>query len=152
MKPGLAGAAVGINEHQDFKIGRELFNADAEIVDLFTRAGGPAGDDDVSFDARGCGNALDERVCGIAFGSEDKKEFEVLVIEFAEGDEIALEAGFHATARAENSGAGSVKARVGAQAAAHVGEPLDTLPKQEEARGDLENRQKFEESLHATRA
>ena len=44
------------------------------------------------------------------------------------------------------------KPRVGFQAAAHVGEPLNSLPKQVEARGDLDNRQDFKESFHASRA
>jgi len=149
VQPGFAWAAVGVGEDQDFKIGRKLFDGDAKIVDLFAGAGGFAGDDDVGFDARGCGDALDEAVRRIAFGGEDEEYFEILMSEFTERDEIALEAGLHPAARAEDRGARCVEAGVGAQAAAHVGEPLDTLPKQEETRSDLENRQKFEESFHA---
>jgi hypothetical protein len=103
----------------------------------------------MGFHVGGGSDPFDEAVSGIVFGSEDEKDFEILRPEFAEGDEIALEAGFRAAARTEDGGAGSIKSRVGAQASAHVGKPLDTPPKQEEARRDLENRQKFEESFHA---
>ena len=150
VQPGFAGAAVGVNEDEDFEIGRELFDGDAKIVDLFAGGGGLAGDNDVSFDARRGSDALDEAVSRIVFRGEDEEDFEILVSEFAKGDEVALEAGFHAAAGAENGGAGSIKTGVGMQAAAHVGEPLDTLPKQEEAGGDLKNRQNFEESFHAS--
>jgi len=149
VKPRFAWAAVGIGEDQDFKIGRELLDADAEIVDLFAGACGFSGNDNIGFHARRGSDTFDEAVRGIVFGSEDEKNFEILMTEFTERDEITLEAGFHATARAEDGGARSIKTRVGAQAAAHVGEPLDPLPEQEESRGDLENRQIFEESFHA---
>jgi hypothetical protein len=152
VEPCFARAAVGINENKDFKIRRELFDADAKVVDFFAGAGGLAGDDDVGFDARGGGDAFDHAIRGIIFGSEDEKDFKILVSEFAEGDEVALETGFHATARAKDGGTGSIKARVGVQAATHVGEPLNSPPKQEKARGDLKDRQKFEESFHVTRA
>jgi len=152
VKPGSTRAAVRIYKDEHLKIGGELFNTDAEVVHFFAGCGGLSGDDDVSFHAGGRGDALDEAVRGIIFGSEDEKDLEVLMVEFAKRNEIAFEAGFHAAARAEDCGAGSVKARVGVQSAAHVGEPLDALPEQEEPRGDLENRQKFEESFHASRA
>jgi hypothetical protein len=72
--------------------------------------------------------------------------------EFAQGNEIAFEARFHATARADDGGMRGKKPRVGFQAAAHVGEPLNTLPEKVEARGDLNDRQDFKESFHASRA
>src|ERR1700739_2546772 len=152
VKPGLARAAVGVCENQDFKIGRELLNTDAEIVDFFAGACGLSGDDDVGFHMGGCGHPLDEAVGGIILRSEAEKYFEVLMVEFAERNEISFKGGFQAATRAEHGRAGSVKARVGMKAAAHVGEPLDALPEQKEPRGYLENRQKFEESFHASRA
>jgi len=152
VQPGFAGAAVGVNEHEDFEIGRELFNGDAEIVDLFAGAGRLAGDNDVSLDARRSGDALDEAVSRVVFRSEDEEEFEILVSEFGEGDEVALEAGLHAATGTEDGSAGSIKTGVGMQAAPHVGEPLDSLPKQEETGGDLQDRQEFKESFHASRA
>jgi len=150
VQPRFAWPAVGVGEDQNFKIGRELFDADSEIVDFFAGGCGLSRDDDIGFHARGGSDPFDEAVRGIVFGSEDEKDLEILVSEFAERNQIALEAGFHATARAEDGGAWSIKTWIGAQAAAHVGEPLNTLPKQEEARGDLENRQEFKESFHAS--
>jgi hypothetical protein len=152
MQPGFAGPAVGVHKDQDFEIGWELFDTNAEIVDLFAGARWLAGDDNMSFHSRGSGDALHEAVRRIIFGCEDEKNFEILVIEFAERDKIALETGFHTAARAENGGTGGKKTGIGVQAAAHVGEPLDTLPEQEEPCGDLEYCQKFEKSFHASRA
>jgi len=71
------------------------------------------------------------------------------MVEFAEGDEIALKAGLHSPARAKHGGPRGVEARVGLQAATHVNKPLDTLPEEEEACGDLQHRQNGKESLHA---
>lgn len=152
VQPGFSRATVGVNECEHFEVGRKLFDGDAKIVDLLTGSGGFAGDNDVSFDTRRSSDALDEAIRGIVFRSKNEKDFEILVIEFGERDKVALEAGLHAAAGAENGSAGSIKAGVGMQAAAHIGEPLDTLPKQEKARGDLQDRQKFKESFHASRA
>jgi len=102
----------------------------------------------VGFHARGSGNAFNETVGSIVFGGEDKKDFEILVSEFAKGNKISLEAGFDAAAWTEDGGMGSVKAGISVQTASHVREPLDSLPKQEEARGDLKYRQKFKEGFH----
>src|SRR5437879_3984280 len=152
VEPGFAGAAVRIHEDQDFEIGRELFDGDTKIVDLFAGGGGFAGNDDVGFHARRSGDAFNEIVGSIVFGGEDEKDFEILVSEFAKGNKISLEAGFDAAAWTEDGGTGSVKAGIGVQTAAHISEPLDSLPKQEEARGDLKNRQEFKEGFHVSRA
>ena len=152
VQPGFSRATVGVNEYERFEVGRKLFDSDAKIVDLLTGGGWFAGDNDVSLDPRRSSDALDEAVRGIVFRSENEKDFEILVSEFGERDKVALESGLHAAAGAENGSAGSIKAWIGMQAAAHVGEPLDTLPKQEKTRGDLQDRQKFKERFHASRA
>jgi len=66
-----------------------------------------------------------------------KKDFKILMPEFAEETRLRSRPGSNAAARAEDGGAGSIKSGAVAQASAHVGKPLDTLPKQEEARRDL---------------
>ena len=149
VEPSFARATIGIGEDKNLKVGRELFDANAKIVNFFTGACGLSSNDNMGLHAGGGSDAFDEAVSRIVFGSEDEKDLEILMLEFAEGNEITLEAGFHAAARAEDGGAGRIKSGVGAQTSAHVGKPLDTLPKQEESRRDLENRQKFEESFHA---
>ncbi len=101
-------------------------------------------------DAGRCRDAFDGAIGGIFFGSENEKDFVILVVEFAERDQIALEARLHPAARAKDGRARGIETGIRLQTAAHVNEPLDTLPKQEEARGDLEDRQKLEEIFHAS--
>lgn len=152
MEPGFARATIGIGEDQDLELGRELLDADAQVVDLFAAIRGLAGDDDIRFYAGAGGDPLDGGIGGILFRGQDEKDFVVLVIEFAEGDKVALEAGLHAAAGTQDGGARSVETRIGLQTATYVKKPLDSLPEQEDTRSDLENRQKCEESFHAISA
>lgn len=67
MQPGFARAAVGVHKDQDFKIGRELFDGDTEIIDLFAGARGLASNDDMGLHSRGSSDAFHEAVCWIIF-------------------------------------------------------------------------------------
>src|SRR5580704_11944606 len=51
LEPGFPGAAVGISEREEFKIGRELFDGEAEIVALFSALDRGTGDQDVRLGA-----------------------------------------------------------------------------------------------------
>ena len=72
------------------------------------------------------------------------------MVELAQRNEIALQTGFHATARAKNGGARGIEAGVGLQTTTttYIEKPLDPLPEQEKARGNLQDRQRCEQSLH----
>src|SRR5437879_9031217 len=109
VEPGFAGAAVRIHEDQDFEIGRELFDGDTKIVDLFAGGGGFAGNDDVGFHARRSGDAVNEMVGSIDFGSADEKDFKIQMSESAKGNKTTIEAGFDAAAWQEVSGTGRVR-------------------------------------------
>jgi hypothetical protein len=144
LQPGFAGTAIGIGEDQNFKFFRKLLDGDTEIIDFFAAICGFAGDYDVGFDARRSYDALNDGMCGVSFGSEDKEDFVILVIEFAEGDEVAFKAGFHTAARAEDRGAGSGETGVCFEAPADIKEPLNAQPNEIEASRDLKDSQDFE--------
>ena len=144
MQPGLARAAVGIGEDEDFKFRCQLFDAYAKIVDLFAAICGLAGDDHVGLHPGRSGDPFDGRISRVLFRSQDEEDFVVLMVEFTEGDEIPLEARFHAPARAEHGGARRIETRIGVQAEAHIEEPLNPLPEQEDASRDLSDGQKCE--------
>jgi len=144
VQPGFARAPIGIHEDQDFKFRRKLLDCGAQVVDLFAATLRLAGDDYAGFYARRCSHAFHDAVSRVRFRSENEENFEVLVIELGKRDKIALQAGFHSTARAKDGGARSVETWVGGQPAAHVNKPLDALPEQVEPGGDLQNRQNVE--------
>jgi len=130
MEPSLAGASVGVDKDQNFEFRGKLLDGDAQVVDLFTAIFRRTRDDHVGGNARSGSDALDDGVGGIFFGSEDEEDFVVLMVKLAKRDQIAFEARLHSLARTDNRGARREEAGVGAQAAAHVGEPFDALPKQ----------------------
>lgn len=150
VQPGFTGAAVGIDKHEDIKFGRKLLDGEAKIVDLFRAIGGRAGDEDVGFDPRTGGDALDDAVSGIGLGGEDEEDFIILMIELAEGNEIAFEAGLHAATGTDDGGARGIKAGVGLQSALDVAQPLNALPKQVETRGHLKKGKNVEQGFHVT--
>ena len=84
----------------------------------------------------------------IVFRSDDEEDFIILVVEFAERDKIAFEAGFHSTARAEHSGARGIKARIGFEPFLDVGKPENGLPEQIGTGSDLKDRQDHKQRFH----
>jgi hypothetical protein len=151
LQPGFARTPVGIREDKYFKFLGKLFDAYAKIVHFFTTVGGFAGNDDVRLYTRGrSDDAFHDAVRGIAFRSENKEDFVILVVEFAERDQIAFKAGFNTAAGAEHSGARSRESGVGLKALADVEEPLNPQPKEIEAGGDLNESQELEKGFHAS--
>jgi len=58
VEPSFARATIGIGEDKNFKVGRELFDANAEIVNLFTGACGFSRNDNMGFHVGGGSDAF----------------------------------------------------------------------------------------------
>jgi len=58
VQPSFARATIGIREDKDFNVGRELFDANAEIVNLFTGACGFSSNDNMGFHVGGGSDGL----------------------------------------------------------------------------------------------
>src|SRR5689334_21608818 len=97
-QPGFSRASVRIHEDKRFDVLGQLRYRVNEVVDLFTAAVRPSREEHGCFDARLRGDAFDGRSGGIGLRGEHEKNFIILMIEFAEGNEILLEARLGAAA------------------------------------------------------
>lgn len=125
-----------------------MLDGEAEIVHFFAAIDGRAGDQNVRFRPRACGNAIHDRVSGVGLGREYEEDFVVLVIEFGERREVAFQARLEAFAGTEHGGARRVEARVGHGPPACVVEPLQGLQDEIESKGDLEDRKNVKGGFH----
>src|SRR5882724_13289864 len=96
--PGFFRAPVRIDEDNRFDVLGQLRYRVNEVVDLFTAAIRPSGEKDGCFDARLRSDAFYGWSGGIGLRGEYEKNFVILMIEFAESNEVLLEAGLGTTA------------------------------------------------------
>jgi len=148
-EPGFAVAAIGIDEDERVDINGKLSDGVDEIVDLFAAAFRSAGEEDGGFDAGLGGDAFGDGSGGIGFGGEHEKEFVILMIEFAKGDEILFEAGFGAAAGTDDGGARRIETGIDQGAAPGKGEPRYALHGKVEAEKNLNDSENFEKEFHA---
>ena len=92
-----------------------------------TSLGNCVTEEDSCFDARLRSDAFYGWSGGIGFRGEYEENFVILMIEFAEGNEVLLKAGLGAAAGTDDGGARRVKTRVHHGAALGVSEPQHTL-------------------------
>lgn len=137
VQPSFSGPSIGVCKHEDLKLRRHLLHGRAQVVDLFATILRLTRDNDLRFYTRGGGHAFHGAISGIGLRGEHEEDLVVLMIEFAERDEVAFEPWFHAAARANDGGARGVEARVSLQALLDIRQPLNALPEQKEAGSDL---------------
>src|SRR5882724_5284404 len=130
--------AIGVREHQDFKISRQLLDGGAKVADFFAAVFGSAGKNNVSFSAGLAGHALHEAGGRVGLRCQREENFVILMVEFAQCGEVLFKARFHTLAGAEHRSAWRVKSRIDGGTTLRVTEPEHSLIDQIKAHQNLQ--------------
>src|SRR5712691_3252914 len=148
MQPASSGASIRVREDQHIETRLQSFYADAKIVDLLCATLGLFRDDHVGLWLRLLGYPFSDDISGIGGRSDQEKDLIILVLEFRERQQIALESWLQALARAEHRHSRRVKPRIREHAPPRVTQPLQSVSDQIESQKDLHEGQAIEDSFH----